>query len=226
MKLLHLLPRNQDSVAQFLQGMFEQISNELLAQGNKYLSFQFYILSGRFSIQTMLDTYLESFVEQAISQSNVKGLGAILTACVHKLMEQGTYTADVTFLFCAYTFMRACQLVQHTLDFEAFVDLMHGKKFKIVRPGNTSGIDEQGRPVTASVTPEVFILQVDLLTSCNYADEQIGGDDPDEESKDGHGDSRKATGSAANFCPLYQIIFNVARFATSKRLRIMRTGDS
>lgn len=103
---------------------------------------------------------------------------------------------------------------------------MHGKKFKIVRPGNTSGIDEQGRPVTASVTPEVFILQVDLLTSCNYADEQIGGDDPEEESKESHGDSRKSNGSAANFCPLYQIIFNVARFATSKRLRIMRSGDS
>ena len=109
--------------------MFEQISNELLAQGNKYLSFQFYILSGRFSIQTILDTYFDHFVEQAAT--NISGLGAILTACGHKMIEQGTYTADVTFLFCVYTFMRGCSLLEDTsLEFESFVDLMHGKKFK------------------------------------------------------------------------------------------------
>mmetsp|Transcript_33628 Transcript_33628/g.44405 ORF Transcript_33628/g.44405 Transcript_33628/m.44405 type:complete len:188 (-) Transcript_33628:80-643(-) len=177
----------QDSVAQFLQGMFEKISAELLQQGDLYLSFQFYILSGRFSIQTILDTYLERFLELA-STTDVKGLGAILTACVHKVVEQGTYTADVTFLFCAYTFMRGCQLVPASLDFESFVDLMHGKKFKVVRPGNTSGLDEQGRPVATSVTPEVFILQVDLLTSCMGAEnhDQARSEDA-EETKESQG---------------------------------------
>ena len=62
-KLLHLLPKDQFSVANFLQGMFEDISNELLSKGDKYLSFQFYILSGRFSIQYIMDTYFEHFIE-------------------------------------------------------------------------------------------------------------------------------------------------------------------
>lgn len=115
--------------------MFEQISNQLLAQGDKYLSFQFYILSGRFSIQYILDTYFEAFVEQA--QTDIKGLGALLTACVHKLIEQGTYKADVTFLFCVYAFMRGITLLDSSIDFERFVDLVHGKKFKFVKPGSS-----------------------------------------------------------------------------------------
>ena len=89
----------------------------------------------------------------------MKGLGALLTACVHKLIEQGTYKGDVTFLFCVYAFMRGCSLLENQCSFEAFVDLMHGKKFKYVRPGSKQA-------VTTAVTPEVFILQVDLLTSC------------------------------------------------------------
>ena len=66
----------------------------------------------------------------------------------------------MTFLFCVYTFMRGITLIESALDFESFVDLMHGKKFKYVRPG--SGAIDQ----VASITPEVFILQIDLLTSC------------------------------------------------------------
>lgn len=115
--------------------MFEDISNALLTQGNRYLSFQFYILSGRFSIQYILDTYLEGFIEQA-QTSDIMGLGGLLTACVHKLIEQGTYKADVTFLFCVYAFMRGCTLIDNQVSFESFVDLLHGKKFKYVRPGN------------------------------------------------------------------------------------------
>ena len=72
-------------MARFLQGMFEYISNELLDHGNRFLSYQFYILSGRFSIQYILDTYLDAFLDQA--QFEVKGVAAILTACLRKLIE-------------------------------------------------------------------------------------------------------------------------------------------
>ena len=50
LKLMHLLPGKSQQVSQFLQGMYEEISGELMKQGDMYLSFQFYILSGRFSI--------------------------------------------------------------------------------------------------------------------------------------------------------------------------------
>ena len=106
--------------------MFEDISNALLTQGNRYLSFQFYILSGRFSIQYILDTYLEGFIEQA-QTSDIMGLGGLLTACVHKLIEQGTYKADVTFLFCVYAFMRGCTLIDNQVSFESCVNLLHSK---------------------------------------------------------------------------------------------------
>ena len=98
------------------------------------------------------------------------GLGSLLTACVHKLMEQGTYKADVTFLFCVYAFMRGCTLIDSQVTFETFVDLLHGKKFKYVRPGNQDKANQDStvtkHHMTTAVTPEVFILQVDLLTSC------------------------------------------------------------
>jgi len=62
--------------------------------------------------------------------------------------------------------MRGCSLLDDSMvDFERFVDLMLGKKFKVVRPGNSGG--------ATSVTPEVFILQVDLLTSCMTADDRV-----------------------------------------------------
>ena len=61
--------------------------------------------------------------------------------------------------------MRGCTLIDDSISFEAFVDLLHGKKFKYVRPGNgASGIGSN--QISIAVTPEVFILQVDLLTSC------------------------------------------------------------
>ena len=140
--------------------MFEHIASQLLEKANKFLSFQFYILSGRFSIQYILDTYFESFIEQALTDT--RGIGALLTACVEKIVEQGTYKADVTFLFCVYTLMRGCSLIDKTVEFEHLVDLLHGKKFKYVKPGDPG--------VTDSVTPDIFILQVDLLTSCVSGD--------------------------------------------------------
>ena len=45
--------------------MYEEISEELLKQGDFYLSFQFYILSGRFSISVILETYFPKFMEDA-----------------------------------------------------------------------------------------------------------------------------------------------------------------
>ena len=117
--------------------MFEDISNALLTQGNRYLSFQFYILSGRFSIQYILDTYLEGFIEQA-QTSDIMGLGGLLTACVHKLIEQVKHTRPMSHSCSApvYAFMRGCTLIDNQVSFESFVDLLHGKKFKYVRPGN------------------------------------------------------------------------------------------
>lgn len=59
------------------------------------------------------------------------------------MIESGTYTADVTFMFCVYAFMRGCKLLEEpVIDFERFVDLMHGKQFKIVKPGNSGGSDD------------------------------------------------------------------------------------
>jgi len=56
-------------------------------------------------------------------------------------------------------------MIDQSVDFERLVDLMHGKKFKYVKPGNAL---EQA--TTSVVTPEVFILQIDLLTSCTTGD--------------------------------------------------------
>ena len=39
MKLSHLLPNKTPAVAQFLQGMYEDISSDLLKLGDIYLSF-------------------------------------------------------------------------------------------------------------------------------------------------------------------------------------------
>ena len=72
----------------------------------------------------------------------------------------------MTFLFCVYTFMRGCSLLDSTIEFEKFVDQMHGKKFKIVRPGSAPDEASLQTNLTSAVTPEVFILQIDLLTSC------------------------------------------------------------
>ena len=58
-------------------------------------------------------------------------------------------------------------MLNSQVSFESFVDLLHGKKFKYVRPGNNKdGTDQEQHHMTTAVTPEVFILQVDLLTSC------------------------------------------------------------
>ena len=75
--------------------------------------------------------------------------------------------------------------------------------------------------MTTAVTPEVFILQVDLLTSCTtdlksdqykcVMTEDLAALDTQQQS------SSTTTTKSHHFCPLYQIIFNVARFATSKR---------
>lgn len=133
-KLLNLLPRNQNAVSQFLQTTFEKISYKLLQAGNHFLSFQFYIMSGRFSIQYILDTYFDPFMQ--LKENDLRGVSAILTASMHKIVESGTFKADVTFLFCVYTFMRSIALVDaDSMTFELFVDLMHGKKFKYVRAG-------------------------------------------------------------------------------------------
>ena len=100
----------------------------------------------------------------------------MLTAAVHKLIEHSTYKADVTFLFCVYAFVRGCTLIDESIDFEHFVDLYHGKKFKQIRPGNAVRSSYIGGSVTSTtnilpptITPEVFILQVDLLTSCTVS---------------------------------------------------------
>lgn len=119
-----------------------------------------------------MDTYFDKFIQQAQSSSDLKGLASLLTACVHKLMEQATYQADVTFLFCVYAFLRGCTMIDSCLSFETFVDQMHGKKFKYVKPGSAHDSADSITPgsaaqqTSAAVTPEVFILQVDLLTSC------------------------------------------------------------
>ena len=81
----------------------------------------------------------------------------------------------MTFLFCVYAFMRGCTLLDYDIDFESFVDLLHGKTFKYIRPGSakqpkhlieSSESQAQQRHITTTVTPEVLILQVDLLTTC------------------------------------------------------------
>lgn len=205
-KLLNLLPRNQNTVAQFLQTTFEKISTLLLQSGNQYLSFQFYIMSGRFSIQYILDTYFEHFMQ--LKETDLRGVSAILTASMHKIIEEGTFKADVTFLFCVYTFMRSIALVDaDSMSFTSFVDLMHGKKFKYVRAG--TGVTNQ----STSITPEVFILQIDLLTSYFKNDEDLNGKEDSSTDKIGG----VASGTKNHFCPLYQVIFNVCRFVNSKR---------
>ena len=89
MKLTHLLPARTHQVSQFLQGMYEETSLELLKQGDIYLSFQFYILSGRFSIQVILDTYFTKFMEDV--QTKPLGMSALLTAGIMKVIEQNIY---------------------------------------------------------------------------------------------------------------------------------------
>ena len=85
MKLSHLLPNKTPAVAQFLQGMYEDIATDLLKLGDIYLSFQFYILSGRFSIQYILDTYFEKFMDEVHTQPI--GISALLTAGIMKVIE-------------------------------------------------------------------------------------------------------------------------------------------
>ena len=136
----------------------------------------------------------------------MRGVSAILTASMHKITEQGTYKADVTFLFSVYTFLRCVGLLEGAtaMTFERFVDLMHGKKFKFVRAGSGTACSSNK---TTSITPEIFILQIDLLTS------YFKSSGSQEEAKEAVTD----TSEKNHFCPLYQVIFNVCRFVNSKR---------
>ena len=83
--------------------------------------------------------------------------------------------------------MRGVTLIDASTDFEKFVDLVHGKQFKHVKPGSCDkkGVSDdmttEQRHVTTSVTPEVFILQVDLLTSCMTADAHMKSDQQERE---------------------------------------------
>ena len=74
--------------------------------------------------------------------------------------------------------------------FEAYVDQMHSKTFKAIKSGGISLLTKR-----ESVTPEIFILQLDLLASC-----------------------ASDIGLQGKVCPLYQIVFNVVRFAASRRI--------
>ena len=68
---------------------------------------------------------------------------------------------------------------------------MVNKSFKIIKPGGASLLTKQ-----ESVTPEIFILQLDLLASC-----------------------ASDIGLTGRVCPLYQVVFNVVRFAASTRIQ-------
>ena len=68
---------------------------------------------------------------------------------------------------------------------------MINKSFKIIKPGGISLLTKR-----ESVTPEIFILQLDLLASC-----------------------ASDIGLTGKICPLYQIVFNVVRFAASRRIQ-------
>ena len=84
------------------------------------------------------------------------------------------------------------KLVPQELTFEEYVQLTHSKMFKLIKPGGVSLLTKR-----ESATPEIFIMQLDLLASC-----------------------ASDIGLQGKQCPLYQIVFNCLRFAASRRSQI------
>ena len=95
------LPTSEQHNEQLLS-IYEDLANDLLpsgeASGDTLLSFEFYVLSGRFSIQQILDAYLDPLLSDLTQLS----AAAIVTACTTKFVEAGVLKTDVIILFAAY----------------------------------------------------------------------------------------------------------------------------
>lgn len=93
--------------------------------------------------------------------------------------------------------------------------MMFSKRIKCVVPGNPPSTDkDQSSLIPEAITPEIFVLQLDLLASC-YPASSIMDSQSNTEAK-----RSDMNGQVPSQCKnaLYQIIFNALRFLSSKRL--------
>jgi hypothetical protein len=114
-----------------LEQLYEELSTALIETSDHLLSFQFYILSGRFNIQHILDVYLEpllaiitaAFHAPVRADNALLAAAALFTASVQRFVQAGVFKTDVNFLFAAYIFLRITQSSQ--VSFEDFVNQNH-----------------------------------------------------------------------------------------------------
>jgi len=83
--------------------LYEDLSAELLKQGKVLLSFEFYILAGRFNIQYILEVYFPVLMK--FRTSGTRAIAGFLTSGVIKFVEQSVPKNDVILLFICYVFL-------------------------------------------------------------------------------------------------------------------------